>query len=319
MSAIFENLSQTITVKLGTDLLHNASSLISSIAPLFSIGFGIYILLVIINAYGRGFDENIVDLSKRLVGWLVIIACAFNASQYDKLANMIYSMPEGLASVFGNHFSINAFDVSTAKLSSLIDRLGELDHSFHVLQVGTHFVMSGVVTPIVMLCGYTIIGVSFAFYAVAKISLALVLMVGPLFIGCMLFPATRTYGMNWIGQCANYVINTVMLSLLCSIALSFFDGKVSEFDTEALSNIAAAMLLPGIFLIMTFLFLIVAWNIPSITNALTGGASIGGFSHGIRNIASTGRAVGALGGSAARGAGAIMSRIRGSGGSVSKG
>uniref|UniRef100_UPI000AFAA925 type IV secretion system protein n=1 Tax=Snodgrassella sp. CFCC 13594 TaxID=1775559 RepID=UPI000AFAA925 len=268
-SSVFGNLAETFTVKLGTDLFSNASSLISSIAPIFSAGFGLYLLLVAINAYNRGLDENILDISKRAMGWLVIIALAFNAGQYAKLANLIYNMPEGLSSVFGKSFSVNAFDASAEKLSALLDKLAALDNRFNVLQVGSHLNMFGI-SQIVALCGWAILGVSFAFYVVAKISLALVLMVGPLFLGCMLFPATRNYGMNWIGQCANYILNVVMFTLLCAMLTSYFDSKVSEFGSSPLDSIAAALLLPAPFLLMTFLFLIVAWNIPSITTALTG-------------------------------------------------
>lgn len=314
-STIFSNLAETFTVKLSTDLFNNVSSLISSIAPIFSAGFGLYLLLVAINAYNRGLDENILDISKRAMGWLVIIALAFNASEYNKLAHIIYNMPENLASVFSNHFSVNAFDTSAEKLSDLIDKLKALDESFNVLQVGTHLAMTFLVILPVSICGWTLLGVSFAFYVVAKISLALVLMVGPIFIGCMLFPATRNYGMNWIGQCANYILNIVMLSLLSTMLITFFDQKISEFGSSTLNSIAQALLLPGPFLIMTFMFLIVAWNIPSITTALTGGGSISGFAHGVRNIVNFGRAIGGVGQSAARSA----AKFNSSGGSVSKG
>ncbi len=50
-----------------------------------------------------------------------------------------------------------------------------------------------------------LLAVMFAFYVLGKVSLAMVLMIRPIFIGFGLFPATRQYAMNWIGQCLNYV------------------------------------------------------------------------------------------------------------------
>ena len=73
-TSLFSDIANTILNGMGTDLFSKSGNLISGIAPLFQIGFGIYILLVALNYYNRGFDENIVDLGKRLVGWMLIIA-----------------------------------------------------------------------------------------------------------------------------------------------------------------------------------------------------------------------------------------------------
>lgn len=69
---------------LGTNLFAQSTNLIQAIAPLFSMGFGIYFMIIILNAYGRGFDGNAIDFAKKTVAWLIIIACAFNAAQYQK-------------------------------------------------------------------------------------------------------------------------------------------------------------------------------------------------------------------------------------------
>ena len=47
------------------------------------------------------------------------------------------------------------------------------------------------------------------------------------------------------------------------------------------------MLLPvlAMFFVSTLIYIIVAWNIPSIASALTGGASVNGFSRTIMSIA----------------------------------
>lgn len=50
---------------MGTDLFDKSTNLITSIAPLFSMGFGIYFMIIILNAYGRGFDGNAIDLAKK--------------------------------------------------------------------------------------------------------------------------------------------------------------------------------------------------------------------------------------------------------------
>lgn len=301
-SDLFTGLANEFTTKLGDNLFASVGSFISSIAPLFSIGFGIYILLVVINAYGRGFDENVMDLAKRSVGWLIVIAFAFNAGQYAKLANLIYAMPEELASTFSvGKYNISAFDASAAKLEELVAQLYKLDDSQPPWEFGFHMAVNFRIIPIVLVCGYILLGASFAYYVVAKVCLALVIMVGPLFLGSMLFPATRQYGMNWIGQCLNYVVMVVMFTILGLLQTAYFDQQINKYLNQGVAgDIVVAEGLPSLFIIVTIFFLLVAWKIPSITSALTGGASLEGFASTVVRMAMRAK-FGGLGGGAARG------------------
>lgn len=113
-TSLFSDIANTILNGMGTDLFSKSGNLISGIAPLFQIGFGIYILLVALNYYNRGFDENIVDLGKRLVGWMLIIAFAFNSSQYQKLANIMWMLPENLSGLMGTStYTASALDTAS--------------------------------------------------------------------------------------------------------------------------------------------------------------------------------------------------------------
>ena len=60
------------------------------------------------------------------------------------------------------------------------------------------------------------------YYLIAKLSLAMVIVIGPMFIGSMLFPATRQWGMNWIGQTLNYSVTVVFYVILGALQNDFF-------------------------------------------------------------------------------------------------
>lgn len=138
------------------------------------------------------------------------------------------------------------------------------------------------------------LGVTFAYYVVTKILLALNLMIGPLFVGAMLFPATRQYGMNWIGQCLNSILTIALLAILAGLEISFFTqtiqlnfGEVGSFDEEAIDKFAQFSFMIGIlalFFVMTIVFVLAAWKIPSMVSALTGGASLEGVSGGLSKV-----------------------------------
>lgn len=132
---------------------------------------------------------------------------------------------------------------------------------------------------LVLLLGGLFFGIIMAFYVVTKLSLAMVLLIGPLFIGMMLFPSTRQYCMNWIGQILNYSVTIAFFTLLSMLQMEFFDNMLKPIITREFENYAMVYGIMPLFIISTIAFVIVAWSIPSIASALTGGASIGGFSN----------------------------------------
>lgn len=262
---------------LGTNLFAQSTNLISSIAPLFSIGFGIYFMIIILNAYGRGFDGNVVDFAKKTVAWLIIISCAFNAGQYQKIANMAYEFPEWLAGTFNGNFDVGAIDIAWDSITQAVSQIAERASELGMTDFGDKL-MFYLAAGTLIFCGVVFFGIVIAYYLVAKISLAMVILIGPLFFGMMLFPSTRQYAMNWFSQIFNYGVTISFFTILMSLQMKIFENHIKGLVTqEWLSSLQIFGVLP-IFMTVTILFVIIAFNIPSITSALTGGAGSGGFS-----------------------------------------
>ena len=315
-STFFADMAQTLGADLGQNLLSKTGSFISQISPLFQAAFSIYVLTVIISYYGQSGGVSFVDFIKRSVGWLVIIGLAFSPSLYMKLANIIYGLPDEFASTFvgANSFSPSAMDTSLGEVGKLLDKVSEVHNQHAVYEIAEHIITIKV-GLIISICAVLIIGVAFAYYMVAKISLALVLMLGAFFVGCLLFPSTRQYGMNWIGQCLNYIITCTFFVLLTMIQMAAFDKVVGMAITGSITDVAAIELLPPVFLLQTIIFLVIAWNIPNIASSLTGGAAVQGMA---RQLAASAGAASTLTRSVGRMAGAVTNR-RSSGGSISGG
>ena len=71
-----------ITSIIGSSTNSVAATLSSTLAPLFSICFGIYVILIMVN-YLRGADgEPIFDFFLRMAAWSIIIFLAFSAGAY---------------------------------------------------------------------------------------------------------------------------------------------------------------------------------------------------------------------------------------------
>ena len=284
-TSAFSDIANNLLNGMGTDLFTKSGNLISGIAPAFQIGFGIYILLVALDAYNRGFDENVMDLGKRMVGWLLIIAFAFNSSQYQKLANILWMLPENLSGLLGTStYTASALDTQSNNILTMMESIFAYASELDVLQVSDKLMLY-IGGSVAVILAYLFFIITFAYYLITKLSLAMVILIGPLFIGSMLFPSTRQWGMNWIGQILNYSVTVVFFVILGSLQNDFFQKHLQSAVVGEIASVAQVVGLIPLFFLSTTIFILVAWSIPSIASALTGGASVNGFSRTVMSVA----------------------------------
>ncbi len=284
-TSYFSELANFLLNGMGTNLFQKSNNMISGIAPVFQIGFGIYILLIAFDYYKRGFDENVVDLGKRMIGWLLIIAFAFNSSQYQKLANIMWMLPENLSGLLGTStYTASALDTQSNNILKMMENIFAYAPSLDMLQVSDKLMLY-IGGTVAVILAYLFFLITFAYYLIAKLSLAMVIVIGPMFIGSMLFPATRQWGMNWIGQILNYSVTVVFYVILGALQNDFFKNQLERAVVGEIGSVAQVVGLIPLFFLSTTIFILVAWSIPSISSALTGGASVNGFSRTVMSVA----------------------------------
>lgn len=284
-TSYFSELANFLLNGMGTNLFQKSNNMISGIAPVFQIGFGIYILLIAFDYYKRGFDENVVDLGKRMIGWLLIIAFAFNSSQYQKLANIMWMLPENLSGLLGTStYTASALDTQSNNILKMMENIFAYASSLDMLQVSDKLMLY-IGGTVAVILAYLFFLITFAYYLIAKLSLAMVIVIGPMFIGSMLFPSTRQWGMNWIGQILNYSVTVVFYVILGALQNDFFKNQLERAVVGEIGSVAQVVGLIPLFFLSTTIFILVAWSIPSISSALTGGASVNGFSRTVMSVA----------------------------------
>lgn len=284
-TSYFSELANFLLNGMGTNLFQKSNNMISGIVPVFQIGFGIYILLIAFDYYKRGFDENVVDLGKRMIGWLLIIAFAFNSSQYQKLANIMWMLPENLSGLLGTStYTASALDTQSNNILKMMENIFAYASSLDMLQVSDKLMLY-IGGTVAVILAYLFFLITFAYYLIAKLSLAMVIVIGPMFIGSMLFPATRQWGMNWIGQILNYSVTVVFYVILGALQNDFFKNQLERAVVGEIGSVAQVVGLIPLFFLSTTIFILVAWSIPSISSALTGGASVNGFSRTVMSVA----------------------------------
>lgn len=321
---IFTKITDDLTKLIETDLFSKSADLITNIAPIFLIGFSIYVLLLGLNWLRQGVDENLVGTAKSLTGWLIVIALAFNANNYSTVAQSIYAAPDEVASwLTGNTLStgfvetqLQNVDSAVTQIKLMSDEVGSLDFAESISLAIAQFV--------IYLIGYVTVIFIWGFYMITKFSLALTLVLGPIFIGAMLFPATRQYGMNWIGQILNYIVTVSLYMGISLIQLQYVESTFSNFEAPTKTSWGREVVtvdlgtvwgLIGSLLIITIIFAPIVFSIPQIAAALTGGAGVDGHGRIMERMArgSVTGGIGAFKGGvgAFKSAGRQLNRFRG--------
>ena len=276
-------MTQFITDNMGSNLFDTASNLISNVAPVFSTMFGIYLLMIMVSYWsGGGLDEMFVDFLKRMITMTFLVTLAFNASYYAELANLIYVLPDDLAKALSNtDYAGGALDKVMDDTNVAVETLELQKNKLDFYEVGpiwTYIIAIWQLKIAMMI----LLGVMFAYYILAKVSLAMILMIGPVFIGFGMFPATRQYAMNWVGQCLNYIFNVVLLAVIGSMMLKFTSIFI---DLVGVDNIGAALATGTVLLFTLIVFVLLIWMTPQISSALTGGSALQGAMRTVYNMA----------------------------------
>lgn len=275
MITALQFIAEFLTKYLGLGLFDKTKTLIEGIEPLIRAGLGTYFLLVILDYYRNGVQDSIIDMTKKLLGWIILSALVLNSANYIDLAKNIYEAPDKFAAVLGSEKTVNAdmfkaimlhVDNLGAKINEFADTLGRFAISAKTIVAIIHFGIYLLISLITSL--------AYIYYLIAKVHLALVLVVGPLFLSAMFFPTTRQYGMNWIGQCFNYIVTVMLYTALVVVMINFLESQMQKASNLPIVSLAVLLQVFITMIPMTILFIVTLFSVPSIASALTGGANI---------------------------------------------
>ncbi|MBO4575714.1 MAG: type IV secretion system protein [Neisseriaceae bacterium] len=281
--SVFVKIETVITGSIDS-LFTEVGNLISAIAPIFATLFAIYLMLWVFNYWANGgLVEMGVDLIKKLVAWSLVIGIAFNATEFTQYAKLIYNFSGDLASALtGGSIQASAMDTNWGTLDKIFDKFEDKGADFNEIWDMGNAIAFVLYISFYKFCSFLFIAVVFMYYLIAKLLLLCTLMVGPLFLGCFLFPATRQWAMNWINAIWNYTITVLLFVVLGMIQDEFFTNAMlplvqnMERRLSAMDGVMALGMLMGEFPLIlcgTILFAWLATKIPPLASALTGGSA----------------------------------------------
>jgi type IV secretion system protein VirB6 len=212
-------------------------------------------------------QEPILDFAFRAIKLAIIVMLVKNASEYQTYVTNIFFdvLPREIS---------QALNTGTAPSASTFDSL--LDKG----QQCAKEIWAGASWPIDIISGTSgmlVIGASFIVAAIgyivslyARLALAIVLAIGPIFVALAMFHATRRFTEAWIGQLANFVILQVLVVAIGSLLITCIDTTFT-----AIEGYSDVLMRPIALCAICLAALYVFYQLPSIASALaSGGASL---------------------------------------------
>jgi type IV secretion system protein VirB6 len=190
------------------------------LATLYVMGWG-YLQLT-----GR-IDEPLMTGVKRIVTLAVLLGVGLDLWLYDALiVNTFLRAPSELASaVIGSSDPVTIIDqillTGGDAASALLEKAGLLSGWVYGLVGVIVYAMVGLVAVYTMFL-----------LALSRVALSVLLALGPLFIGTLLFESTRRLFESWIAQLVNYALVTILTVLVAALLLALVTAAAEEAASE---------------------------------------------------------------------------------------
>jgi type IV secretion system protein VirB6 len=271
---IFEPAYTFIDGKLDTFLNTDASNVIAQVSGPLRAALVLYVLLYGFAILRGAIAEPIVDFAIRSLKLAFIYMLATTVAYSSWISTPLFqTMPAALSQALGGSGSTDpgaAFDQFFARAAYLGEKISQqanMTNPAPWLEAAAVDVIGGLAAAL-----------GFGVVIVAKVSLALIIALGPAFVACSLFDASRRFFFGWLSQAVNYLVLMALIIAVFQMILSLVGDQWGQIDGQ--DPMAGGLLFIALCILGAIFFL----QTPSIAAGIAGGASAG--------IADFGNAVG---------------------------
>lgn len=299
---IFQSIFARIDNLVQSQIAGKTAELMNMLSPIFLSAFIIYVMLVFWSYWQNPNPEStMIDLIKRILVWGIIISCSINIGTYNNtVVPIVLGLGDGLSQAFSGNVGSNAssLDALASQIVDLVNanaqKAWETDG---IVETIGAVIDTTINNAIILIASAIFLVIAAAYIILTKVFLAILAVIGPMFIACFLFPATRQFGMAWVNQVVNYSF----LMLFINIAGGFFIAYINDVLGAMTAGLGQGTTLDGVIatsaimqvVLATLLFVVILLKLPELASGLAGGVAANGFG----NLMSNARMIKQLGGS----------------------
>ncbi|ODR88827.1 type IV secretion system protein [Sinorhizobium alkalisoli] len=212
-------------------------------------------------------QEPVLEFAFRAIKLAIIVMLIRNASEYQTYVTNIFfeTLPKEISQALnsGTAPSASTFD-------SLLDKGQRCAYEIWSRASWPVDIVTGVGGMMVIGASFIVAAIGYIVSLYARLALAIVLAIGPIFIALAMFQATRRFTESWIGQLANFVILQVLVVAIGSLLITCIDTTFT-----AIEGYSDVLMRPIALCAICLAALYVFYQLPGIASALAaGGASL---------------------------------------------
>lgn len=242
-----------------------ASRMLAEVAGPMRLAIVLYVLLYGFAILRGAIAEPVMDFAIRSVK-LAFVAMLLTTAAYGEWITqpLFHGMPDVLARAIAGTPSGDpgaAFDQFFGRAAYLGQKAAKEVSPMNWIPL--------VVSGAVFVVGALAAALGFGIAVLAKVALALLVALGPVFIACALFEASRRYFFGWLGQAVNYLVLFALIIAIFQLVLALVGDQWDRIDGQ--DPVVGGLMFIGLCLLGAIFFL----QTPAIAAGIAGGASIG--------------------------------------------
>lgn len=263
--AIFAPAYSFIDGKLDTFLDAGASRVIAEVAGPLRLALVLYVLLYGVAILRGAISEPVMDFAARSVKLAIIYLLVTGPAYGDWVTQpLFHALPDTLARAIAGADSGDAgqgFDQFFARAAYLGQKAARETSPMNWVPL--------VVSGAVFVIGALAAALGFGIVTLAKVALALLIALGPIFIACALFESTRRYFFGWLSQAVNYLVLFGLIIAMFQLVLALVGDRWAAIDGQ--DPVVGGLIFIALCLLGAIFFL----QTPAIAAGIAGGASLG--------------------------------------------
>ncbi len=262
---IFQPAYDFVDGRLDTFMGERAAAMLAEVEGPLRAALVLYVLLYGFAILRGSITEPVMDFAVRSLKLAFVFMLATTPAYSTYVTQpLFHALPEALARAVGGTEVSDvgaAFDQFFSRAAYLAEKISQ-DAS--AIDLGPWILAAAV-----YLVGALAAALGFGVVMIAKVALALLVALGPIFIACALFDATRRFFFGWLAQAVNYLVLFALILVIFQLVLSLVSQQWGQIDGQ--DPMAGGLLFVALCLLGAIFFL----QTPAIAAGIAGGASAG--------------------------------------------